>query len=940
MSTITRRLLVLAALALLPALEGPDARAQNEARAGEFYEDARKFYFSGESSSAIIQLKNALQADNQHVPSLALMGDVLLEIRDAAGARFMFEQALLLGGDSGNIVPKLAEAMLLQGDYAALVNQLSATEVRGAARAELLGRQALAHLALDNTDAAERAIADARAIAPSAWTASLAQMNLHLTAGDLDLALAGAQALTVTWPNRAAAWTKLGLVRQAMDEADSALTAYKTALDLSPDDADALLSRAVLLLDLGREDAALVDLDAYAEILPLDPRALYLRAQIKERAGDRESAIALFEKVVEVLGVLPVEILKANEQLMFIGGVANARVGNLESSRVLLADYHQRNPQELQSTRLLASILLQLGDARGAISLLRTSSEWLTDEPSLSALLASAYLQDGQFDRAITLFEGLDGSEEPGTDVHTQLARARLQAGQTRQGLDALLAAYARNPGQLDIGFAIATTYLEMGQPDNAIRIVGELLDRAPESPAFLNLLGEAELAMGQRTEAQRSFEEALSAQSDYAPATIGLAKVAVAAGDFEGGRRQLRRILAEDDENIPAMTALAQLELAAGDNRTATNLAEQAVRLDNTSLAARLTLINVHLETGQSGAAEAAARDALLTFADNLDVLAALARVHIAAGERDKALQTYRVMQRIVGFNPDQLHRIARLQMDLEAWSSARYTLYQSLTANPTHLPSSLSYTRVLLRSGQREEALENAQASLKLAPELAEAHGLQATALLALGRNDEADDAYRRALAMAHDGRWVLGRYRSLVARGLNEEAFAVLSTSVQSQPGDTMLRAALVNVLIQRERWAAARDELSVLLDQQPADAMQLNNMAYVLHELGESREALERARAARELAPENGLINDTLGWILVKNGSVSEGLVYLREAAARLGRHLEVGYHLAFALHELGRTGEARVELKRALEMAGPSGVRTAALALMEQIGDGD
>jgi hypothetical protein len=56
---------------------------------------------------------------------------------------------------------------------------------------------------------------------------------------------------------------------------------------------------------------------------------------------------------------------------------------------------------------------------------------------------------------------------------------------------------------------------------------------------------------------------------------------------------------------------------------------------------------------------------------------------------------------------------------------------------------------------------------------------------------------------------------------------------------------------------------------------------------------------------------------LGWVLVNSGEPGEGLRYLREARLRKSDLPEIGYHLAAALHALGRDGEARAELEKLL-----------------------
>ena len=64
----------------------------------------------------------------------------------------------------------------------------------------------------------------------------------------------------------------------------------------------------------------------------------------------------------------------------------------------------------------------------------------------------------------------------------------------------------------------------------------------------------------------------------------------------------------------------------------------------------------------------------------------------------------------------------------------------------------------------------------------------------------------------------------------------------------------------------------------------------------------------------MAPGDPAILDTLGWILVEQGQLDEGLRYLRDARLRDTQNPEIRYHLAVVLNRTGRADEARIELE--------------------------
>jgi len=76
----------------------------------------------------------------------------------------------------------------------------------------------------------------------------------------------------------------------------------------------------------------------------------------------------------------------------------------------------------------------------------------------------------------------------------------------------------------------------------------------------------------------------------------------------------------------------------------------------------------------------------------------------------------------------------------------------------------------------------------------------------------------------------------------------------------------------------------------------------------------------AEKAVRLAPENGMVLDTYGWILFKQGRNGEAIVKLREALAALPDHPIVLYHLGAAYLAAGNDDLGRDHVVRALARA--------------------
>lgn len=888
-----------------------------EGRADGFYEDARQRYYGGDPEAALVQLKNALQADSQHIPSLVLAGEIQMELVRPADADHYFSEALLLGADRDLLAPKLAEAYLMQGKYADLIKQIPTDGLADVTRLVVLAYRAQSYIALDNLDLANEAVDEANAIDRKALSANVVAVSLFVLEGGYDKALSVARQLVLNWPESASAWTALGTALQGKGEAYEAVGAYDQALALDTKFDQARYGRVALLVDFGRDVEAQDDLNFLWKAHPLDPRIRYLRAQLLERAGDHEAALKELKFAVDVMADLPPERITDDPQLTLIAGFSHYGLGSYESARSYLDIYLAGNPGDIKVNLLLATILLQLDDANRAIKILTPLYKGDSRNPHILALLAAAHSQVGRYERAIQLLMRIT-EIQPNSDTFTDLARYRLGAGYTSEGLGALEDIFEKDASNLVAGFSLAAAYLDMGRTEEAVAVSARLAGAAPGNPAIKNMYALALLKSGGATAAQTILEELVATEPQFTPGIISLARVEIQLSLYAKAESRLREILDKQKTNSKAMLGLARLENARGNVREAILWSAKAVREEGAAvLESKIFLIDVLLNKGDIAEAEDLAAQMAYGADEDLTAHGVYAEVLVLAGKPERAANVYRRMEELAGTNADKLYRIANLQADLGNWNAAAAILKKVLKEEPGHEASLFLYAQSSVERGELNEALTTLAQVLAVHPNSTRARGIYAETLARSGQFDKAEEEYEKVLALGYQQRWLLGLFRVSLLRGELAEAEILLRDTLREYPEDMTVRMTLSDYLLGLQRWEEAKLELAVLIASFPEDAGLLNNMAYVLNEL-KLPESIEFARKAHKLAPEDGAVNDTLGWILVGSGQAEQGLPFLREASTRIADDPQVSYHLAVALHELGRDAEAKVELSRALK----------------------
>lgn len=114
------------------------------------------------------------------------------------------------------------------------------------------------------------------------------------------------------------------------------------------------------------------------------------------------------------------------------------------------------------------------------------------------------------------------------------------------------------------------------------------------------------------------------------------------------------------------------------------------------------------------------------------------------------------------------------------------------------------------------------------------------------------------------------------------------------------------------------------LEKLVAAAPQAAGPSNDLAYLLAERGQDLDrALDLARRAVRVAPQNATIADTLGFVYLKRGLPYAALAQFNTAAGLMSAHDDralIHYHRSLALSALGKKKEAKAELAEAKKIA--------------------
>jgi len=149
---------------------------------------------------------------------------------------------------------------------------------------------------------------------------------------------------------------------------------------------------------------------------------------------------------------------------------------------------------------------------------------------------------------------------------------------------------------------------------------------------------------------------------------------------------------------------------------------------------------------------------------------------------------------------------------------------------------------------------------------------------------------------------------------ASGQFDDALAKVAEALKGNPNNA--GALRLGGTIHEWRGAIpkAREFYEKVLALNPRFAPAANNLAWILSEHGSDKDnALTLAQTAKEQAPEDPHVTDTLGWIFYRRGVHQRALALLKDSAAKLPCNTMVQYHLGMVSAQLGDKEAARQAL---------------------------
>ena len=898
------------------AVAGVFLAACSQDKTGEHLARAKELVAKNDHRAAVIELKNALQSNQQSAEARYLLGSELLEQNDPKSATIELQKALELKYDPELVVPLLAKSEMLQTNFDNVIKQVNNAQLKSpAANAELQSLLGIALFSQGKTDEALTAFATARKYVPDYPAATLGEARVKAARGDFTAASAQVEQLLGKDATQEEALQLKGDIARAQGNPKDAIGSYEASIKKNPRNFVARLSLASALMGDNRLDDAQKQVNELKKLSPRHPGVNYLDALIAFRKNDYNRAN---DAVTLSLSAMP-----SNGAAQLLAGAINVAINQPAEAEQHLRDAVKSTPNNSYARKLLTSLYLRQRQPLKAEEVLQPALTSTPSDPALVGLAGEIALQKGDFNGASRLFEQASKLNPNDANMRTQSAAVMFARGNEAGGFAELEAAAKASPaGNPNPDIALILAHVQRKQFDQALNAWKTLEKRQPDNPVTYNLRASIDLGRNDLPGARKALEKAVELQPTYFPAVANLANLDIRENKIDSARKRYKDLIAKEPGNLAGLLAYAQFENAYGGTpETVLGLLKEAKRTNPHSEVASTAIIGYYNSKGDTKQALASAQEALAGSPNSPRYLELVATLLLQTGAGDQAIAAYR---KLIALNPESTDYQIRLgQAQLMAGQSevALQTFANTLKQKPNSFEAQTAMVASMLRSGKIEEASRLLSQIKDQAPKSPAIPELEGDIKFASKQYVDAANLYRRVLAEAPTPNLVVKTYSALSLGNKRPEADAFVADWLKTHPKDVAVRLFDADIAMRSKDYPRATTGYKALLEAKPNDPVLLNNLAWSLWEQKDAQ-ALSYAEKAASLAPDSPAVTDTLGWMLVEQGQLKRGIALLEKASAAVPKQTEIALHLAKAQIKDGRKDAARATLEGVVKNAPP------------------
>jgi serine/threonine-protein kinase len=486
--------------------------------------------------------------------------------------------------------------------------------------------------------------------------------------------------------------------------------------------------------------------------------------------------------------------------------------------------------------------------------------------PASLVLLASTLSDAGEVDAGVRVLRRASGVFPTDASVHYNLGLLlqRTNPQRSAEAIEAYAAARALRP---ELGHELAHALADHGRGEEAEAVYRDLVNRRPGQARHLACLAVQLMNSGRDADAAPILDRAVDA-----------ARIAIRRRPHDAdAHNTLGLVLCDGKQDYPAAEAAFR----------------EAIRIDIQYANAHHNLAVALAGQGKLDAAIAEDREAIRLQPDYVEAHRSLGIELGDQGKVEEAIFEYRTAIRLMPDYGDSHYDLGLVLATQGKIDEAIAEFRETIRLKPDDAMGYASLGGALAEQGDHGEALANFRTAVRINPSLAQAHFCLGLATIRQGRFQDAAVSFREAIRLKPDF----------------AEAHSYLGI-----------------ILSRQQKLDEAIAELRQAFHLNPHLTMVLNQLAWLLltvadSELRNPAEALELARKAVAMAPNDGNLVNTLALAEYRNGNLGASIAASEHSIElRKGGDAYDWFVLALAFARKGEPEAARTWFDKAVAWA--------------------
>ncbi len=596
----------------------------------------------------------------------------------------------------------------------------------------------------------------------------------------------------------------------------------------------------------------------------------------------------------------------------------------------------------------------------------------------VSLQLARAVATKGDPVSAMQLYRGVIAKDKTLDAPYMELYRLYMVTGKPDEGANVLRLAFVNNPKKFQFLTLLASHYYGVNRPQDMLRVLEEIKSHAGDFDQSYLTVGDFFARMGKPDDAIREYREGeskdskkkvayqkrivdillsegkrdeagslnaeiLKANPNDSDARGVAATLLLDKGDLNNAYAEMQSIALKNPENPTAHFNLGRAHALRGESEQARQQLQKALELRPGYVAARMALAQLQIRLGEyDGALQNAAQ---LLAIDRGDVNARLVQSAALMGLKRYA-DARAILTDTLKAKPDSrdaLFQLGYLDALEKKYPDAEDVFRRAYQLDTSNSQALMGLVQTYMSENKPDQALRTLQTEIEKAPQRVDLRVDLGNMSVLAGKYDTAIDEYKQALASLSSGSKARGdlylrlgeTYRR---KGDLANAISALEQARAMLPDNAAVIGTLARVLDGAGRKTEARQYYEAVLRLNPNDAVALNNLAFLIADLGgDLDQALTLAQRAKQLLPNLAEVSDTLGWIYLKKNLSDNAIDIFQQLVTKQPNQSTFRYHLGLALSQKGDRMRAVRELQQALKDNPPKEEKDKIQQLMGRLG---